>query len=220
MGRSTRAPGRTKPRTLGGCIACPARRTAPTRRAALQGGSRIRRAIPLRGGDGAARNARAVAVRFQHLTVVRPAEARGTDWAEINLRRRIWEIPAARMKGGRHVHRVPLSDAAVSLLEETGPRKSGLVFPSTKGGLLAPSGWHKVIKRTGYDVTAHGIRSTFADWCREVAGVNRELRELSLAHQEKSDVVAAYARSDLLEQRRPVMQRWAEFLTGEENSDV
>jgi integrase len=72
----------------------------------------------------------------------------------------------------------------------------------------------RLVKRMGYNATAHGMRSTFADWCREVAKADAEARELALAHQIGNATTRAYARSDLLDPRRELMQRWADFLTG------
>lgn len=69
------------------------------------------------------------------------------------------------------------------------------------------------IRRLGYHATSHGCRSSFADWCREEAKADRELRELSLSHWEPNEALAAYSRSDLLEIRRPLMQAWADYLT-------
>ncbi|HEX2256401.1 MAG TPA: site-specific integrase [Afifellaceae bacterium] len=155
----------------------------------------------------------AAALRFQILTVARPTEARLTRWEELDLDQQTWIIPGVRMKSGRQ-HRIPLSDAAVEVLRSMGPAKEGLVFQSKSGRPLSPAAKRRVIEVLGFNASPHGFRSSFADWSREAAGADRELRELSLAHQERSSTVSAYSRSDLLEPRRVLMARWAAFVTG------
>ena len=153
-------------------------------------------------------------VRFMTLTAARPSEALGAQWEHIDLDQRVWTIPGDAMKKGRE-HRVPLSDAAVEVLERHyDGQTSGLVFPNPRGKPMDRSVPRRLVKRMGYNATAHGMRSTFADWCREVAKADAEARELALAHQIGNATTRAYARSDLLEPRRELMQQWADFLTG------
>jgi integrase len=155
----------------------------------------------------------ACALRFLILTAVRSSEARGGDWSEIDTEQRVWTIPGTRMKSGR-THRVPLADAALALLESPPGERTGLVFPGAKGKPLTRPAMVQVLRRLGSDATPHGMRSAFADWAREVAKADREVRELALAHKERNEAVAAYSRSDLLERRRELMASWAAFVAG------
>ena len=157
--------------------------------------------------------ARADAVRLIILTVPRPNVALGAVWEEVDLERRVWTVPASRMKRPRE-HRIPLAVAAIEMLEARGPG-TGLIFPSDDGGLLDRAAPRKIIQRlTRTKATAHGFRTTFSSWCDEVAEVPRDIREKCLAHEEESDVVRRYSRTDFLERRRVVMQRWADYVTG------
>ena len=163
--------------------------------------------------------AAADALRLQLLTAVRPSDATSAEWSEIDFENRVWTIPAARMKMGRE-HRVPLSDQAMDVLQRrkelTSDNPTGPIFPGTKPGQpMSRSALLKLIKRLGVNATAHGTaRSSCREWAAEVDGQGFEICEAILAHQEKSATVAAYQRSDLLGPRGPVMQRWADFLTG------
>lgn len=155
-----------------------------------------------------------LALRFTILTAVRSGEVRGATWAEIDLERRTWTIPAERMKAERE-HRVPLSPAAVSVLRQASEAfgADGLVFPARDDKPLSDMTLTAALRRRGLPYTVHGFRSSFRDWCAE-QGVPREIAERCLAHAVKDDTEAAYLRTDALEQRRPVMRRWAEFLKG------
>lgn len=155
---------------------------------------------------------------FVILTACRSGEARAMQWCEIDFRQHIWTIPAERMKAGLQ-HRVPLSQQAVDLLHSLRGLHDTLVFPSPrKQTILTDMVLTSFLRRThapsdsrGRTATAHGFRSTFRDWCSE-HGVPRDLAERALAHTVKNKVEAAYHRTDLLEQRRPVMQQWADFV--------
>lgn len=156
--------------------------------------------------------------RFMILTAVRASEAIGATWEEVQLGERVWTIPAERMKLPR-AHRVPLSDQAMAILEKrralAGDHPAGLIFPNAKGGLLHRSVPKVLIQKLrGTTETAHGCRSTFAYWSREVAKADPEARELALAHQIGNSTTRAYSRSDLLEPRRELMQDWANYLDG------
>jgi len=155
--------------------------------------------------------------RFMILTAVRANEGLGATWEEIDLEQRIWAIPAARMKMERG-HRVPLSDAALAVLEKrralAADEPTGLVFPSARGDQMHRSVPKIVIQQLrGSTETAHGCRSTFVEWCDEEAHVDETVREKCLAHKVKDDTVAAYARTDLLGRRETVMQAWADYVT-------
>ncbi len=152
------------------------------------------------------------ALEFAILTAARSGEVRGATWAEIDLGAAVWTIPGERMKAKKE-HRVPLSPAAVKLLKAL-PRIDGqkLVFPGSKEGKpLSDMSLTAVLRRMEMDATAHGFRGTFADWCR-LTGKSEELRELSLAHEPGTKVARAYATTDALEPRRPLMNAWATFI--------
>ena len=155
---------------------------------------------------------------FLVLTAARSGEARGATWGEIDLDAGLWTIPAERMKGGVD-HRVPLSEAAIAALEEAAPLRdeSGLVFPSPVGGRqLSDMTLTKILRTVGLAerATVHGFRSSFRDWAAGCTNASYAAMELSLAHHVGNAVERAYARSDLLEQRRALMDQWAEYVVG------
>ena len=146
------------------------------------------------------------------LTAVRPGEARGARWDEIDRVAGVWTIPASRMKAGREFA-VPLSTGTLDVLERA--RKlsgeSPLVFPSRTGGPLPSTAPLRVLRRAGVDSTLHGFRSSARSWMAET-GVPAEVAEACLAHVPKSQVVQAYQRSDLLARRAEVMQGWSDYI--------
>ncbi|EIG2940151.1 site-specific integrase, partial [Escherichia coli] len=152
------------------------------------------------------------------LTATRSGEARGMRWAEIDFHKRVWTIPAERMKA-RLQHRVPLSRQAIYILENIRGLHDELVFPSPrKQQILSDMVLTSFLRKKkavsdipGRVATAHGFRSTFRDWCSE-QGYSRDLAERALAHTLKNKVEAAYHRTDLLEQRVPMMQAWADYV--------
>jgi integrase len=153
-------------------------------------------------------------LRFTVLTACRSSEAREATWDEIDLEAREWRIPAARMKMDAE-HRVPLSDAAVAVLEAMrAHRASGLVFASPKrpGKALDASAVVKALQRVYPDRTMHGFRSSFRTWAAEKTNVTRDIAEMALAHRVGSDVERSYAQSDLFEKRRALMAAWAGYL--------
>ena len=159
--------------------------------------------------DGVA--ARALA--FTVLTAARSGETREMCWAEVDLENRIWTIPADRMKSAKE-HRVPLSDDALALIGEA-RRGSALVFESdTKHGRpISNMSMTAVLRRMKLDaVTVHGFRSSFRDWAGETTHFPTEVIEAALAHRLKDKAEAAYARSDLFEKRRDLMNAWAVFI--------
>ena len=153
------------------------------------------------------------AVEFAILTAARSGEVRGAVWAEIDLDCSLWTIPAARMKAGRE-HRIPLSAEAVTLLREM-PRAEKFIFPGNrKGTALSDMSLTAVLRRMDrHDITVHGFRSTFRDWCSESVANSfpREVCEHALAHSLPDKVEAAYRRGDLLEKRVLLMQVWANY---------
>jgi integrase len=161
------------------------------------------------------RNREGIAARcleFVVLTAVRSGEARGAVWSEIDLEARIWTIPASRMKADKE-HRVPLSDAAIKLLESLDrSEKTDLVFPAPRGGNLSDAAMSALLKRMKVDVTVHGFRSTFRDWSAERTATPHHIAEMALAHAIGSGVEKAYLRGDLLDKRVTLMKQWATFL--------
>jgi integrase len=151
---------------------------------------------------------------FVMATACRRAEVLGATWDEIDLDARIWTIPAKRMKSGR-MHRVPLSDQAVLLLQVLASlRHSEHVFPGTNGGRpVSATTMLDLMRGLHQSATIHGMRSSFRDWCTE-HGVAHEIAEMALAHRIGDATVHAYLRGDALEPRRMVMQQWGDFLTG------
>lgn len=166
-----------------------------------------------------AQNMTQALMAFVILTAARSGEARNARWDEIDLGAAVWTVPQGRMKTGVE-HRVPLGAPAVALLRKLEKRKvNELVFRAPRGGVLTDMALtkflrdHKVPSDTsGRNATAHGFRSSFRDWASE-SGYPRDLAERALAHTIKSQSEAAYHRTDLLEQRRPMMEAWARHVT-------
>jgi integrase len=156
---------------------------------------------------------------FLILTGARSGEVRNMTWDEVDLSAKLWTVPAWRMKA-KQIHRVPLSKQAVEILKRQQGQHGSLVFPSVRARApLSDMTLTALLRRVaavgdvaGRTATAHGFRSSFRDWCSE-KGYPRDLAERSLAHAVQNKVEAAYHRTDLLEQRRPMMQAWADFIT-------
>ena len=175
-------------------------------------GDAIRAALPKHGAHREHQRALAHSDVAGALTACRSGEVRGAKWCGIDLEGPTWLIPAECMKAGRE-HRVPLSGRALAVLNEARELadSTGLIFPSATGRMLSDSTLSKLLRESEIDAVPHGFRSSFRDWCDDT-GVDREVAEASLAHVVKNQVEAAYARSDLLERRRTVMQKWAHYL--------
>lgn len=158
-------------------------------------------------------------LEFVILTACRSGEARGMTWSEVDFKKKVWTVPAERMKA-KVVHRVPLSARAIDILKGQIGQHDTLVFPSIRDQVeLSDMAITSVLRRLkahsstpGRVATAHGFRSSFRDWCSE-NGYSRDLAERSLAHTIKDKVEAAYHRTDLLEQRRELMDAWAKFVS-------
>ena len=154
------------------------------------------------------------------LTACRSGEIRGMRWGEVDWENAIWTIPALRMKT-KQQHRVPLSDRAIEILKSLQGLHTELVFPSPRAHKqLSDMALTSFLRKEnapsnteGRLATAHGFRSSFRDWCSE-HGQPRDLAERALAHTIQNKVEAAYHRTDLLDQRRPMMQAWSYFVTG------
>ena len=156
----------------------------------------------------------AIALAFAILTAARSGEVRGAVWSEIDFAERLWCVPGARMKGQR-LHRVPLSDAALALLQPLAKARQGaLVFPGAISveQPLSDMTLTAVLRRMGRgDLTAHGFRSTFRSWAQD-NNQNADAAELSLAHWPGTQVQQAYQRSDMVSVRRQMMSDWSKFL--------
>jgi len=152
----------------------------------------------------------AKALGFAILTAARSGEVRGATWEEIDFAKRIWTVPADRMKGGKE-HRVPLSRRAIALLKTLPPQKTGIVFATQKGNALSDMALTMLLRGVWPGITAHGFRSTFRDWAAEQTSFPREVCEQALAHALPNQVEAAYRRSDLFDKRRELMDQWAAF---------
>jgi integrase len=157
----------------------------------------------------------ALALRFAILTAARTGEVIGARWREVDVQGAVWTVPAGRMKAGRE-HLVPLSDAAEDVLRKVMPLRpntGAFVFPGAKPDKpLSNMALLMLLRRMGRtDLTAHGFRSTFRDWCAEATNYPREVAEAALAHALRDKTEAAYQRGDLMEKRRRLMTEWAAF---------
>ena len=156
-------------------------------------------------------------MRFLIYTASRSKEARGAEWSEVNFDTATWEISAEKMKAARS-HKVPMSRQALAVLREAEQFRddSGLIFPSPahEGKQMSDMTLTGILRRTGLaaKATTHGMRSAFRTWVQEETATPWSVGEACLAHERGSSTEQAYARSDLLEKRRPVMQAWANFL--------
>ena len=156
-------------------------------------------------------------MKFLILTATRSGEARGAKWSEIDFDTSTWTIPGDRMKGGK-AHRIPLSGSAIAVLEEAGQLRDGsdLIFPSPMkpGQPMSDMAMLMTLRRAGLAerTTVHGFRSSFRVWTLEQTDTPWAACEAALAHNIGNAVEQAYARSDLLARRRPLMQEWADFL--------
>jgi integrase len=154
-----------------------------------------------------------LSLEFLVLTAARSGEVRLAAWEEMDPKARTWVISAGRMKAGRE-HRVPLPDRALAILEEAQPSGcwSGLVFPAASGKPLSNMTHGKLLRKLGLDCVPHGFRSSFRDWASEQTDTPHAVMEAALAHTVPNAVEAAYARSDLFDRRRDLMDAWEAYL--------
>jgi integrase len=155
----------------------------------------------------------AAALEFLILTAARTSEVIYAKWPEVDFKKKLWVVPAARMKSRRE-HRVPLSSAAIAVLKRMEEAKGQYVFPGrTTDSPLSNMALLMTLGRMNRaGVTAHGFRSTFRDWAAESTSFPSEVVETALAHVIEGRTEAAYRRGDLLEKRRQLMDAWAEYL--------
>ena len=165
--------------------------------------------------DAAVPLPRRLALEFLTLTAARTSEVRLMTWDEVDTDARTWTVPAARMKMVRE-HRVPLAERAAAIVDEARglPRHgSRWVFPGTGGAELSQMSLLRTMRRLGEAAaTPHGMRSAFRDWCGEQSDAPHAVIEAALAHVVRNKTEAAYARSDLFERRRVLMEQWAAYL--------
>ena len=155
-----------------------------------------------------------LAFEFIVLTACRSGEARLATWSEFDLDAKEWLVPASRMKAKRD-HRVPLSGRVLEVLAEAKSLSDGgdLVFAGTKQGRpLSDMTLSKLVKELGFEADVHGFRTSFKTWAQERTNFAREVSEMALAHVIQNKSEAAYARSDLFEKRRMMMESWARHL--------
>ena len=163
-----------------------------------------------------------LAIRFLVLTAARSVEVRGMVWEEVDLWGALWIIPGERMKTGEP-HRVPLSTQALDVLERAKRLGDGLsyVFPSVqaKGKAMSDMTLTEVLRRTGLAdrATVHGFRTSFRTWAAEQSGASWAACEAALSHRLGNIVEQAYVRTDMLDERRELMQDWADFVTHVQN---
>ena len=153
-----------------------------------------------------------MALAFYMLTAVRPGNIAQAKRGQLDLAAAVWTIPGDEMKSGEP-HRVPLSPAAAEIARSMMLLHNHDLLFSMHGKPLSPDTLRMMMRRMGRSETPHGFRSTFKDWAR-ASGYQDDLSEVALAHADPNEVRAAYARDDLLEERRPMMLAWSEYLAG------
>lgn len=177
--------------------------------------SEVAEAVRLVKGSGAWLGTK-LAFEFLVLTACRSGEVRGAQWSEVDIDAATWTIPADRMKA-KAEHRVPLSSRCLEVLDESkrlvgliAPVPTGdLLFPSITGRVLSDSTVSKLLRELGIPAVPHGFRSSFRDWAAEQTNTPHAVMEAALAHVVRNQAEAAYARSDLFDRRRGLMERWA-----------
>ncbi len=156
-----------------------------------------------------------LAFEFLVLTATRSVETREARWSEVDLDKKVWTIPASRMKAKKE-HRVPLTERSLAILNAAAPfkqAKSDLIFPGMKEDRpLSDMTLSKLMKELEIPAVPHGFRSSFRDWAGEATAHPREVIELAMAHRIKDKAEAAYARSDLFDKRRALMDDWGKYI--------
>ena len=151
-----------------------------------------------------------LALRFLMLTAMRTSEIRFALRSDLIDDALI--VPADRTKTNRE-HRVPLSAEALQVIAVSEKMQdSELLFPSPRGTAMSDAAMSRFMEREGYTARPHGFRATFRTWVEEQTDTPYEIKEACLGHVVDSGVVRAYQRSDRLEKRRTLMQRWSRYL--------
>ncbi|MEO6422841.1 MAG: integrase arm-type DNA-binding domain-containing protein [Candidatus Nitrotoga sp.] len=157
------------------------------------------------------------ATRLLALTFVRTGEMRGAQWGEFDLKKKLWNIPAERMKS-REPHLVPLSSQAIEILKTLHPLTGHgvLLFPNRNGGgkPISENTVNKVIEIIGYKgrMTGHGFRTVASTYLNNLGTIRPDVIDAQLAHADKNAVRAAYNRADYMDYRTAMMQFWADTL--------
>ena len=151
------------------------------------------------------------ALEFAILCVSRSNEVIGARRTEVDLGNAIWTVPPERMKK-REEHRVPLSDAAIALLEALPVEQDNpFVFIGTRRDSINKMSLRLALHRIRDDCTVHGMRSSFRDWCGESTNFEREVAEQCLAHRIGDQTEQSYARGTMFDKRRRLMAAWSAF---------
>ena len=158
-----------------------------------------------------------LAFEFLALTGTRSGEVRGCRWSEIDIEGATWVIPSHRMKVDENGdHRVPLSTRAVAILQEARELTGGegLVFPGkwSKDGMLSDMAFTMLLRRCEVEAVPHGFRASLKDWMAECSSASWAVTEAVLAHKSGERASLGYLRTDFLEQRRPLMEQWADYV--------
>ena len=165
----------------------------------------------------------ALALELTILTACRTSEVVKARLTEFDLSKKVWTIPAERMKAGIE-HRVPLSERAIAIVKKLKQfaSRSPYVFPgSNRSKPLSNAAMSAVLKRMGRDsITVHGFRSTFSDYVSEQTSFSHETREHALAHQISDKAEASYRRGDQFEKRRKLMEAWASYCDPRKSAKV
>lgn len=165
----------------------------------------------------------ALALEFCILTATRSTETLAGRWDEIDLDKKVWTVPALRMKATEDF-RIPLSSRAVMVLESLEKIRTGpFLFPSASKPKkhLSNMAMTMVLRRLKYgDYTTHGFRSSFRDWASETTSFPHEVCEKALAHKIKNESEAAYRRGDLLTKRAKLMEAWAQYCEPKQDHKV
>jgi integrase len=156
-----------------------------------------------------------IAIRLIILNAARKSEVIGGQWAEVSFNTAEWRIPPERMKSGRE-HVVPLSRQSVALLHELRTLSGGdVMFPNRRDPErpMAGRSINNVMDRMGFTEEAkpHGFRALFSTYWHEALAPN-DVIELCLAHSVGSAVSRVYNRALLLDERRELLQRWADLI--------
>ncbi|MEX0349862.1 MAG: tyrosine-type recombinase/integrase [Paracoccaceae bacterium] len=171
--------------------------------------------------DSGADSSTKLAIEFLIHTAARSIEVREAVWGEVNLDERLWAVPATRMKMAT-AHQVPLTQRAVEMLREARKLHRGdLIFPGRNHKRpLSDATLLKLVREQGYDCDVHGFRASFRTWSQEQTNFPREVCEMALAHKVGDDTETAYARSDLFDKRRKLMDAWASYLARQEGEVI
>lgn len=152
------------------------------------------------------------ALQFLMLTCTRSGELRFATWSEIDGD--IWTIPAERTKQAKE-HRVPLTAEAQRVLQALSAKRAcDFIFPAKPGKPMSDAAMAKFMKTNGYTARPHGLRATFRSWAEEQTNADWETKEMCLGHAVGSKVERAYQRSDLIQKRRDLLNKWQTFLLG------